>query len=521
MAVPDENQPGTLGAPDAAASPAAAPDAAADPGAPIADPAVVPLDDSPSADQDKPAAMAPLPEPTNVLMEYPTFLPLEGKGWDDEGITLPLASDTLARSQEILQAQPNIDPTKTPEGRDWAIYAQEGRGSQVLGDYFQRTVQREGADFRQVVQSEHGPLAASAPKLQENTGGVKLTGEAAVLRVRHLMGLGTVVSVPLWHSGFWLTFKAPNDGAMLELHRRLTEEKISLGRATYGLAFANNSVFFAGTIMDFALNHVYDTSLKNKEDFRSKISSLDIPIIAWGLACTMWPRGFQYARSVLDQSVAPAKVIREKLNLSKLLFTDTQSLTPWQIAHMGKRHGNTMTDESVQRYRDEFTRGQGRTVEINDKLKMTLRVPSLDQYVTNGTRWVNNIVAMVDKSFATPRDGEQRDEYILNHGKATNFRQYGHWVSSIEAAGDVIDQPDTLDEIFDSLSSDESIRDAFFKAVREFMEDAMVAVVAVPTFEPDEQKLTLPRKPHLLPLDVLSTFFTLLVQKVDKVVGRP
>lgn len=503
MAIP-EDEPGTLGAQPSPESSAAAAPATAD--------------DSPG--EHSAPVVTPREEPTNVLMEHPTFLPLDAAGWDESAITLPLASETLERSAEILTGQPNLDPTKTPEGRDWAVYATEGRGSQVLADYFQRTVQREGADFRQVVQSEHGPLAASAPRLQENTGGVKLTGEAAVLRVRHLMGLGTVVSVPLWHSGFWLTFKAPNDGAMLELHRRLTDEKISLGRATYGLAFANNSVFFAGTIMDFALNHVYDTSLKNKEDFRSKISSLDIPIIAWGLACTMWPRGFQYARSVLDQSVSPTKVVREKLNLSKLLFTDTQSLTPWQITHMGKRHGNTMTDESVQRYRDEFTRGQGREVVINDKLKMSLKVPSLDQYITNGTRWVNNIVAMVDKSFATPREGEQRDEYILNHGKATNFRQYGHWVSSIEAAGDVIDQPDTLDEIFDSLSSDETIRDTFFKAVREFMEDAMVAMIAVPTFEPEEQKLTLPRRPHLLPLDVLSVFFTLLVQKVDKVVGR-
>lgn len=465
------------------------------------------------------ATIEPRPPALNVVQEFETFQPLEGP-WSEDDVVLPLAADTIERTQEILAAQPNISVTETEQGREWAYYFNHGQRSQARADYFQSTVTREGSEFRQVVKSEKGLLGASAPKLGENTDGFKATGEAAVLRVRALMGLGTIVQIPLWHSGFWVTLKAPSDSQFLELHRRLTEEKINLGRQTYGLAYANNSVFFAGAVMDFAMNHIYDTTLKDKEKIREMISTLDIPLIAWGLACTIWPKGFQYVRSIPDQSKGPTRTIKEKLNLSKLLFVDTKSLSPWQITHMAQRHGNTMTAESVRRYRDEFVRGRGREVELAANLKVVLKVPSMDEYLNNGQRWVNEIVAMVDKAFGMPRDGESRDEYILNQGKATNFRQYAHWVERVIAGGMEVDNGETMDQIFDALSASDAIRDKFFEEVRRFMEDATVGVIAVPTFEENERDKPLPRHPHLLPLDALSTFFTLLVQRAERVMSR-
>lgn len=459
------------------------------------------------------------PPSTNTVQESEVSSPLEKDAIDD-GYTIPLGGDTAARISAALNALPNVNIDDTESGNKWLETITDTKYTMSYGDGFQSTVTREGAAYRQTVPSERGKLSIGTPKFSDQ-GNIKLTGESAVLRVRALTGLGSIVQVPLWHSGFWITLKAPSESAMLELNRRFAEEKITLGRMTYGLAFANNSVFFAGWLMDFALSHVYETTLKPEiaDSLRSRISTLDIPLIAWGLACVIWPRGFPYSRAVLDQTTEQNKIIREKINVAKCLWTDTASLTDWQVGHMAGRHGRNMTAESIDRYRNEFTLGKQRTIKLSDDLEITMRVPSLDQYLTSGQKWVNNIVMMVDKAFGLPPNDGVRDRYILDQGKATHMRQYSHWVESLSFGTNAIDDVDTLDQTFDALSTNDDIRSKFFIGIKKFIEDATMSVVAIPATEA-EDKSDLPKFPHLLPLDALSVFFILLVQKVTQIQGR-
>lgn len=455
----------------------------------------------------------------NVIQESEIFSPITNKD-EEDGIVISFPSDTQENIEKAIDEMPNVDIEETQDGADWVNRVRAARYSIPHKNWFLRTVGRQESAYRQYVESEKGKLAAGGLKFNDAING-KLTGERAVLRVRALTGLGSTIMVPLWHSGFWLTLKAPTEGAMLELNRRLSEEKIQLGRSTYGLAYANNSVFFAGWLVDFALNHVYDTSLKPEVsvDIRTHISQYDVPIIIWGLACTIWPNGFPYARAVMNQTTEQNKVIKEKVNLGKLLWPDTASLTPWQVSHMAQRHGSTMTKESLERYRSEFTRGKGRAIKLTENITVMLRTPSLDQYLTSGQKWVNGIVNMVDKAFGMNPNEGMRDSYIMDQGKATNMRQYSHFVESLEVAGDTIDDVDTVEQTFDALSSSDSIRDAFFNGVKEFIEDSTIAIVAIPVTE-DEDRSELPRFPRLLPLDVMSVFFILLTGKVMQVQSR-
>ena len=477
-----------------------------------------PVADVPVAEEQPPVVRAPRPPSTNTQQDSEVYAPL-AKAVTENDVLLSLPPDSQANIAAALDAMPNINLTETREGDEWLNNLRASTYSVPFRDYFAATLARPNAAYRQTVPSERGPLAAGAPRFNDNT--TKLTGERAVLRIRALTGLGSVVRIPLWHSGFWISIKAPGDGALLELNRRLAEEKITLGRATYGLAFANNSVLYAGWLMDFALAHIYDSSLKTElqPSMRERISSLDIPIIAWGLACVIWPGGFPYARSVLSPDGESQKVIKEKLLVGKLMFTDTSSLSQWQISHMASNHGSTMTAEMLERYRAEFTRGKGRTIDLTPNLKVTLRNPSMDQYLTSGMKWVNGIVNMVDRALGMPPSDGVRDNYILDQGKATNMRQYSHFVESIDADGQLIDDAETLEASFDALSSNDDIRDTFFKAVRDFVEDATVSVIAIPVTEEGE-KSELPRFPHLLAIDPLSVFFILLVQKIPQIQAR-
>lgn len=471
--------------------------------------------------------LTPWPSQKRATQEAEVFLPAPaGRKLEDEPISIAIPTTTQKRTEDALGMLPNLDYEKMPGGVDWGNTIAATRYTIQFRDGFRSTVDREGSDFRQVVRSEKGILGASQPRFKESGGGL-VTGEKAVLRVQALMGVGSLVSIPLWHSGFWITLKAPGEGALLELNRRLAQEKITLGRMTHGLAFSNNSVFWSAWLMDFAIAHIYDSSLKpemlEKSGYRERIKSQDLLTIAWGLAAAVWPKGFPYARAIIDPAGGTTKVIREIINVMKLQWVDTASLTPWQISHMASRVSGSMSEETVQRYLDDFTRGKGRRVQLSENIAVMLKVPSVAEYVISGQKWVNNIMQMVDRAFQLPPDSVERNQYIGEQGKATNMRQYSHWIEQIITSnGDeenvVVDVP-TIEDALSAMSQSDELRKAYFEGVQQFIEDSTISLIAVPATE-ETDKSDMPRFPNLLPIDPLSVFFILLVQKTAQIQSR-
>jgi hypothetical protein len=461
-----------------------------------------------------------LPPSTTTKQEHEVFFDLSDTDWNDGALTISGPADTRERTQQAIDAMPNIDPTTTEEGREWAARMQDAISSAPGRDQWRASMDRAGSDWRQGVDSQAGPLRMSALSFKNLDGGT-VSGEKAVLQVRALIGLGTVIQVPLWHSGFWLSIKAPGESQMIELNRRLTDEKIVVGRTTNGLAFANTSSYIHQTLLDFLMDYIYDTSLqdKSKDTIRSLIQSPDLPLLYWGLASAIWPRGFQYARPYIDPVTKAEKILKQKLGMSKLLWVDTKSFTPWQVTHMSNKLSGSMSTAMVKRYRDEFTIGAPKRVQLSDSIAVTLRVPSAVEYVVAGQKWIGQTTKTVDDAFSETPDDARRANFIVRHSQATAMRQYTHWVGKIEAAKSTIEDVDTIEKILNDLSGDDGIRDKFFDEVKKFIDDSTLALIGTPAAL-HEKEDTLPRFPHVLPMNVEHTFFTLLEQKVMQIIQR-
>jgi hypothetical protein len=333
--------------------------------------------------------------------------------------------------------------------------------------------------------------------------------------------LGGQYRIPLWNSGFWLTVKTPGDDAILELDRKLAEEKIALGRATAGLLFSNASVFIVDYVMQFVLDHMVSSTLKDssRENISKRISIHDIQHVAWGMACSIWPNGFQYARAVLGDTPEKNRVVEGRINVSKLQWIDVASMTDWQIKHMANITIGSMTNDDLERYQKEFTiRGEKR-ISLNENVHVNLAVPSVDEHLISGQKWVNNIVTMTNRVFGMDQDDAARNAYVTNQGKATLLRQYGHWVKSVELGTGLVTDLDTIEKQLDLFSSDDTSRDLIMNEVIKYAEDTTVAFIAVPTVDEREEE-KFPRMPHLLPIDALTTFFTLLRQKLPQILTR-
>lgn len=458
------------------------------------------------------------PSKTVILTEevYAPFKdPKQELDYTRESVILP--SDTLARTEQYHEERPNDLDANNEDDANWARQMELAEMVRPRGNRFADSVEREGSSWTQGVQSEIGLLAAARPRVKDPADGV-VSGARAVQRIRAIVGLGSILQVPMWHSGFWMTFRAPSDGEILELHRRISDAKVTLGRQTYGLVFANTSAYVAAELVQFALDHLHDTTLKAGVDIRKHLKVHDLQAIAWGLACVIYTRGFQYSRPVLTGEGKEKREVKGLLNVGKMFFVDNSQLTPWQISHMSKRAGNSMTEEMLERYQAEFV-GHERQVELTSGVKMTMKVPSVDEYLNSGHRWVEGITEMVDQAFQQPPAAEVRDRYISQQGRATSMRQFAHWVKSVDEdvdSGMSYDKPETIEELLNTLSEMDDVRKNYFEAIHKFTDDTTISVVATHSVS-DEEENKLPRFPHLVPIDALYTFFILLVQKTERI----
>jgi hypothetical protein len=453
-------------------------------------------------------------------------LMIEGN-WDQNAETVSLPSGAKGEVLKALTKAPNIALNDSEKSREWADTLNEGLGNAAYQDNFKGTLENEEAYFEQSVKSEVGPLGGGAPAFKP-IDGETVKGQRGILRMMSYLGMGTVFKTPLWHTGIWITIKAPSEAELLELQRQLAADKIDLGRNTYGLAFSSTSVYIADRLVSFALRHIYETTLSADVDLKTVISVHDIPALLWGLTNAIYPRGFQYRRACIADAEKCNHVIEERLNLSKILWTNTKALTPSQVLHMTKRQSGSVTIDAVNRYKEEMLATQKRRVTIDEgsarPLNMTLRVPTVAEYIDSGQEWISSIVTMVNNALGLDASENERNEYIFKHGQATSMRQQLHWVESIEFGGNVIDDNETLRGTFNVLSTDDITRNDFMKKVQTYIDDTAIALLGIPVYDCPScgktQPTPLPKQTSIIPIDVYQTFFTLLAQKLQRLTVR-
>lgn len=463
----------------------------------------------------------------NVEMEHPYATKVNPESLDEYYVSIPLPADTSARVNNYIgsrfaAASPE-NPLSEDEG-EWLNKALSGIKSAPMHDCTVPAMKREGSVWKQSIKAGDKVLSIAAPRLGDD-GGPKLTGKRAVYRVRAELGMGSVVQVPLYHSGFWVTLRAPSETELIKTNAAIHSRKIAMGAATHGLAFANHAVYTYESILDLAMECVYETTLagiQSQADIRALIQTPDINILAWGLACAIYPRGFNFERSLIDPDGVKTVVVNMLLNVGKALVVDDSMLNEWQKTHMAKRGTSSMGVDQVKMYRDHFVKGKNQAVNLSDRLTVNLRTPSVEEFIEAGNAWVNELIAGVKSAFTEETDLKRRNELVLTHAKATTMRQYTHWVESFEfphRSGN-IDSPETIASVCADISANDKIRAKFYEAVSKFINDSLVAVVAIPQVHPSEEA-PLPRFETYMPIDPISVFSNLLSQKIQIIQMRP
>lgn len=448
-----------------------------------------------------------------------------------EKIILP--SDYDLETRKSLEQLPNVNLLDDPDTRRWANIVSQGLSLNTHNEAFIPTLEDEEAEFNNKLEHNNIDLAGRAPKFKpaENQN---LKGDRAVIRVVNHLGLGTLFQAPLWHSGIYVTFKPPTETEIVELNRALMNSKILFGRYTYGLAYSNITSYTVNTIVDFIVSHIYDLTAKSEditiENIRQHISCQDLPSLIWGFICTMYPKGFRYERACTVNPLKCNHIVEETLNVTKLQYTNLRTLNDWQKTFMSSRQSKVKSLADISRYKEELNKVQKRKVTISKQdgssIDITLKTPSLGEYIEAGHRWIGDIVNIVDQALAVDSSDQERNELIVQYGQATVMRQYSHWVDSIELDTNIIDDQETVESNLDILSADDEIRDQFIKAVVDFINTSTISVIGIPVYDcpacGSEQptSMTIPQYKNIIPLDMIQLFFDLHTQRLARITQR-
>lgn len=478
------------------------------------------------------SALRPADAPAeNVEMVKPVYSPKTKDEVADETNSLPLIGNSIDEINKNADHYRNMDAGRSREMGRWLITVQGGQQHMQTGDALGAALLRPSALWRQSVTAEGQQLGAGLPGFGEKKEGGRLSGPQAMMKMRGLLNMGTVARVPLWGTGIWVNFRAPSEMDLLELQRKISQEKIELGRLTNGLIFSNTSVYMMSYLSNFALSHVYEATYRQVEQHELKriILQTDYQQLIWGLLCTIYPNGYLYRMPCLHDPTKCKHVIEEKLNVNKICWVDDRILTKEQRKHMVNRV-NAFSDEEIKRYQEahDYTNKHG-IVDLTPRLRMVLKVPTLAEAERSGFDWIDGIVSRTDKAFGGTLSDKERNLYISQQGVVSGLRQYGAWIDKILLLDEnghsenVVDDEASIEDAISVLTGNEEVYAAFFKAIGDFIDNTAVSVIAVPRIHcPMCQQPVAPeneKHPHLVALDTPATFFTLLDQRLMRILS--
>lgn len=382
----------------------------------------------------------------------------------------------------------------------------------------------KSGDWRQSVRHNDTELTTSRLKLD------RVNDPILVLRAD--AGQGALVQIPLWHTGIWITVRAPSNSDLLDLDQRVRMEKSTLGRYSNGMVFSNVEVYTIAAYARFALDHVYSVTYQNTspditDELLSVIKITDYPQLMYGLLTAMYPDGYPFRQPCIADPHKCDHIEETILSIARLSWTDRDRLTAKQKRMMASRSAKK-TLEQLEEYQTEFA-FDNRAVQLTKSTTAYLAVPTIADAIDAGYRWVDGIADATNKAFGLKLSEVDRYRHIIRSGVMSSLRQYSHWIDRIEikqADGvdpTVITDPVKKDEALEVLSGSKSALKLLDESILKWIAKCTVTIIGL-TKSPcpkcqaaPSEELT--KHPHLIPIDIGYVFFTLVALRLKQIEG--
>jgi len=359
------------------------------------------------------------------------------------------------------------------------------------------------------------------------------------LKLRKSLKLGSVVHVPLYHSGFWITLEPMSDTEKLDLQVALMEDLDRIGRRTHTLAFSNHNVIFARTVLTFIKDKIIDTSLSlpDDDDIFKYIKIQDIPIILTAIAKTMYPDGYNYT-FVCKNAIVNEKETKlpkctfthtAQIDLSRLIWVDSSKLTEEHKTVLFKRASKSVTVEDILKYQDTLDpiAPSTKSFTIEDlTIAIEFGSPDINKYLTLGETFISTLERItneiIEKSNNRTSDEDigKLEEVLVNN---ILLQTYMHFINKIVIDTGVYEEPSDIASILEDLSQEPKIRKEIMSEVNKYINKTLVAIAGIPVWKCPmcgELQTTDGKIKEFVGIDPYMHFFTLQTLQYQNILKK-
>lgn len=379
---------------------------------------------------------------------------------------------------------------------------------------FSDRLERPGSKWVQHINHGGSLIGVQSPRF--GVAGNIVAGPTALDMLKKVSGIGTSITIPLYHSGIWVTMQAPVEAELVNFDFKLTMEKTQVGLSTTGQLLNARSAVFSGALIDFVLDHVTATNVSNLADgmtnsLRSRIDTLDYSTLVWGILVTMYPNGYPWIFECVNSECGHRR--DAVLSLPRINWVDKTALTEKQIDMLVK-HRKAISDAEIADYKAEFKLTDKSVVALETGVRIHLKRATLDQYIESATKWVDVIERQHTTALSNYSTEAERESYLRSQIQSRYMRKYEHFVEKIELPDglEIVDRP-TIAQSLEVLSSTNDDFTVFEKGVLDYIEANSIAVIGYPAVDcPVCRKV--PETPEgrlrtIVPISVDKVFFTL------------
>lgn len=437
----------------------------------------------------------------------------------------------LERNSELLDAMRKGQLTNTSMDVEWLATLITGLNNISLDSAPTGALSRGESHWRDGISIPgFDKLIRPGRPAQKYDRNKRNSKEDALAYLSYRSGMGGTYETFLPHAGIWVRLRRPSLGEVVSMQTELQSIRVKLGNDTKGLAFSHASFRMLDAVTDLAVSCITASNrqYKTATDLEDEISIFDECILHHALAAVMHPDGFNYSVPCIADPRNCSGVTQFKMNMSNVVWYDDAVFTTEQRKHLAKRF-QPATNEEFETYRKSFSIGAPKVFWMGE-IGVKLTPPSVAERRTAAKLWYDTLIEMSQGAFNESPEGNQRFDYIRRLQQATKATQYSHWVSAIyikdEEATDFEDQmftedPEIIMEYISSTISEHEYFDIFVEQVNAYSNESIIGVIALPSHNcptcSSPQGITFnERLPHLVPMDMLATFFTLAAQKVSQ-----
>jgi hypothetical protein len=461
-----------------------------------------------------------------------------------EAVILPTSiyEDIYKAVNEINNIdQDIIDNNYTLEDRKTIGLITDGLRVTIKNNGLIRTLRDQEARWEQEPKYADKVINIRELAMGSNKPGGKITGAAAAARFYTELGLGGLIQIPLWHSGFHITLKAIKETELADLMIRVANNHITLGRETNTLIFSNYAVVLVRLIMEFITRHIQSCTLDlpNINDVTKFIKIQDIQPICNGLIQAIYLKGFNDVRSCinslnLDKNTGKPECTFKMTSLvdpKKLLWLNRRELTDKHMEHMLKRAPNSMTENEVLEYQSTLRVNKTKVVKVNTDngkiLTFTLNIPFVSEHIISGEGWVKDVISLTEKLFTEDLDIEEKNVRVKRTSKMVLLNVYKHFIKAIALEDNTtVDEETDISELLEIITVDKTAFKELLAHIKDFIDTNIISLVAIPNFKcPECNALQITETPNksfkdLIPINVLELFFDLSTLKSSAVSER-